>query len=63
MLLDPMYIKNEKSDGVDAWRKFLEQIGIHTGIAVQQVEIHIAEVRTVYMSYRCRFVHSIHLFF
>ena len=49
MLLDPMYIKNEKSDGVDAWRKFLEQIGIHTGIAVQQVEIHIAEVHTMYV--------------
>lgn len=46
MLLDPLYIKKEKSDGVDSWRKFFEQIGIHTGITVQHVETHITEVST-----------------
>ena len=43
-LLDPLYIKGEKQDGIDSWIKFFEKIGIHVGVAVQQVETRIAEV-------------------
>lgn len=44
-LLDPIYVKGEKSnnDSVDSWRKFFENIGIQTGIAVQPIETHISE--------------------